>query len=402
MRLLLVSQDFPPKTGGVQTYALELARRFARRADVFSVLAPSAWGQKRIDHEQPFVVHRTITTSDAMPFTSVGTIASLLRSGGYDTVFCAQWQTAAAALAAAKTAKGVRVFAAAHGRELLFDPFPEWTGLNAAHRAARKSTLSAVQGVFAVSRFTAGLVREQGVSVAQIYVEPNGCDAERYRPLDVAALRKRLGLEGRRVLLTVGRLVPRKGMDTVIEALPAIAAAVPDAAYVIAGDGADEARLRALAAERGVADRVRFVGAVPQDELPMYYNACDLFAMPAREDGPNVEGFGLVFLEAGACERPVIGAAAGGVPDAVVHGETGLLVPPGNAAAVAQAAIDVLSNPEHGADMGKRARARILGRFTWDIVADRIYDVLVKGTPEAAQAASTSAAAIATARGAAP
>ena len=175
----------------------------------------------------------------------------------------------------------------------------------------------------------------------------------------------------------MGRLVHRKGIDTVLRALPTIIQTCPNVAYVIAGTGPDRPRLERLAACLGVRDRLCFVGDIGHNRLPLYYSAADLFVMPARQNPPDVEGFGLVFLEANACGTPVIGGRTGGIPEAIREGETGLLVPPNAPDALAAAATHVLTNPEVAEGLGQQGRHRVVHEANWDVIADRIYDLLM-------------------------
>ena len=154
-----------------------------------------------------------------------------------------------------------------------------------------------------------------------------------------------MAFEGKRVLLTVGRVVPRKGMDTIIRALPSLIETFPDLHYLLVGRGEYRATLEALAAELGVSDHVTFVGSVADGELVEHYRLCDLFVMPNRElPNHDTEGFGLVFLEANACGKPVIGGRAGGVVEAVRDGENGLLVNGDDVADVSRAIASVLGD----------------------------------------------------------
>jgi phosphatidylinositol alpha-1,6-mannosyltransferase len=151
---------------------------------------------------------------------------------------------------------------------------------------------------------------------------------------------------------------------------------VPDLVYVVAGDGPDRERLVELARRLGVDESVRFVGAVEDAELPLWYSLGDVFVMPSRSDPPDVEGFGIVYLEAAACERPVVAARAGGVPDAVADGVSGLLVEPGDRDGLARALAELLSDPARRANLGRRARERVLAELTWDRIADATFAAL--------------------------
>ncbi|MFB3134014.1 MAG: glycosyltransferase family 4 protein, partial [Rhodothermales bacterium] len=195
-------------------------------------------------------------------------------------------------------------------------------------------------------------------------------------PMDVQDLRDELGLNHQKVVLTISRLVPRKGIDTVLRALPQVAHQIPDVRYLIGGSGPDRDRLEALSRELHLSDRVQFLGNIPKEDLLRYYNACDVFVMPSREDRPHVEGFGIAFLEANACGKPVIGAWSGGIPDAVRDGETGLLVEPDDEADLAAAMLRLLRDAPLAARLGRNGRQRVRDEASWDHVADQLYEAI--------------------------
>jgi phosphatidylinositol alpha-1,6-mannosyltransferase len=374
MRLVIVTQDFPPARGGIQTWALEVARLLRERCDGLCVIAPDVAGAKEVDAELGLRVIRT-GTPNTLVLASAPKLARLTTEG-FDRTLHAQWSTAPAARVLRKLGKLRRVVIAAHGRELLLEP---WSRLGTAQRGydrVRERTLSSADCILAGSSYTAGLARELGAASERVLVTRYGTDPERFRPLDATPLRERLGIGERPVLLTIARLVPRKGIDSVLAALPSVRAAVPDVLYVVAGEGPDRERLVELARRGGVDDAVRFVGAVADDELPIFYSLGDVFVMPSRSEPPDVEGFGIVYLEAAACERPVVAARAGGVPDAVAEGVSGTLVEPGDQAGLARALVELLSDPGRRADLGRRARERVLSELTWQSVADRTFAAL--------------------------
>ena len=264
----------------------------------------------------------------------------------------------------AQRALGIPYVVWAHGIEV-------W-GLRAGLRAA---SLRYADRVVAVSRYTAGEIAALDPGLADRTVVVPNAVADRFRPGGGEALRRRLGLGGARVLLTVGRLSAAeryKGIDTVLHALPRVLARAPDVRYVVAGGGDDLPRLRALAARLGVAHATVFAGAPPDGDLPGYYDACDLFVMPSRR-----EGFGIVFTEALACGKPVLAAAAGGAPDAVLDGRLGRLVEPGDADATAQAVLDFLSGgwPPALTDPA-RLRRTCLEHFGFPAFERRVQDVV--------------------------
>jgi phosphatidylinositol alpha-1,6-mannosyltransferase len=261
----------------------------------------------------------------------------------------------------------------AHGNEVLAAIESAWAKPRAALRRAAC--------VLANSRFTAGLVQRAGVPAERIAIVHPGCDVERFRPLppDPDVRRRLLGARSKGpVILTVGGLVARKGHDMVIRALPRVRRRVPDVTYLVVGDGPERARLDALATELGVRGHVVFGGTVPAPTLPQVYALCDVFVMPSREEpeSNNVEGFGLVFLEANACAKPVVGGRSGGVAEAIVDGVTGLLVNPTVEDSIAESIVQLLSDRELAQRLGRQGRDRVCREFSWVRVAQRVRSIL--------------------------
>lgn len=241
--------------------------------------------------------------------------------------------------------------------------------------------LQTADRIVANSRFTAGLVEQAGVDGRRIHVIHPGCDAERFQPGPVARpLRERLlgARAGGRVVLTVGNLVERKGHDMVIQALAQIIRRIPDATYLIVGEGPYRDNLDRLARAEGVRDHVVFAGRVDADELPGVYALSDVFVMPSRvrPAACDVEGFGLVFLEANACGKPVIGGRTGGIPEAIVDGKTGFLVEPESVADIAEHLGTVLTDRELAAEMGRQGRTRVKAHFSWADAAAQVQELV--------------------------
>ena len=182
------------------------------------------------------------------------------------------------------------------------------------------------------------------------------------------------------MLLTLARVISRKGHDTVIGCLPSVIHEFPEVRYVIVGPWRDSVykRLRQMAADLGLADRVIFTGFVEQQSLTKWYSLADVYLMVSREsdDGADTEGFGITFLEAGACETPVIGSRSGGIPDAVEHGHTGFLVQPDAPEELSSRIRCLLGNPPLARKMGKNGRRRVLERYTWPTVTGRLVGEL--------------------------
>jgi phosphatidylinositol alpha-1,6-mannosyltransferase len=260
----------------------------------------------------------------------------------------------------------------AHGNEVLAARDSGWAKPRMALRSASR--------VLANSRYTAGLLASIGVDERRVEIVHPGCDVSHYRPIEPrwGAFEELLGRPRCPMILTVGNLVPRKGHDVVIRALPSILAHLPTLLYVIVGEGPNQEHLEQLARSVGVRNSVLFAGRVPHERLPEYFALCDAYVMPSRDrlEQADVEGFGLVYLEANACGKPAIGGRAGGVPDAIVHGKTGLLVDPGDVDDLSRAIVTLLGNPGLAATMGRQGLERVRASFTWIQVAKRVREAL--------------------------
>ncbi|MFE9660399.1 glycosyltransferase [Streptomyces sp. NPDC005955] len=378
-KTLIVTNDFPPRPGGIQAFLHNMALRLdPERIVVYA----STWKRSRegveataaFDAEQPFTVVRDRTTM-LLPTPRVTRRATaLLREHGCESV----WFGAAAPLGlmapALRAAGAQRLVATTHGHEA------GWAQLPAARQLLRRigestDTLTYL-GEYTRSRIAGALTPAAAARMVQL---PPGVDEKTFHPGSGGDLvRRRLGLADRPVVVCVSRLVPRKGQDTLIEAMPRILAAVPDAVLLVVGGGPYEKDLRALAGTTGVADSVRFTGAVPWSELPAHYGAGDVFAMPCRtrRGGLDVEGLGIVYLEASATGLPVVAGDSGGAPDAVLEGETGWVVRGGRPEEAADRIVTLLGDAELRRRMGERGRAWVEERWRWDLLAERLRELL--------------------------
>jgi phosphatidylinositol alpha-1,6-mannosyltransferase len=223
------------------------------------------------------------------------------------------------------------------------------------------------------------LINLLGVEPQRIILAYPTVDENRFRPgLPAGDLRNSIGLnEKTRFILSVGRLQRRKGFDHVIRALPELLGQGQDIHYALIGIGDDFDYLQALAKDLGVADRVHLLGHVSYEDLPRWYNACDIFAMPNRDINGDTEGFGLVFLEAAASGKPAIAGKAGGTGSAVVEGKTGLRVDGESVEEVAQAIKRLLCNHREAATMGANARTRVLDNFIHKRRVDQLRELIL-------------------------
>ncbi|MBM3231156.1 glycosyltransferase family 4 protein [Candidatus Peregrinibacteria bacterium] len=209
-----------------------------------------------------------------------------------------------------------------------------------------------------------------------ITVIHNGVDYARFsRPVDTRKVREQYG--NKKILLTVGGLKERKGQDLVLQALQQIRSRRNDVVYVLVGEGNWKQGLQRMAADLGVGDAVHFVGNKTGDELVAYFQACDLYVHTPKVVDLNFEGFGIVYLEAGACGKPSVATDAGGVRDAVVHGETGVVINDGDVTGIASAVLDLLDHPDRIATLGSAAR-QYAEKHDWALIAKSFMDLYVR------------------------
>ncbi|MBV2355580.1 glycosyltransferase family 4 protein [Streptomyces sp. J2-1] len=378
-KTLIVTNDFPPRPGGIQAFLHNMALRLdpARLvvyASTWKRDEPRTGATAAFDAEQPFTVVRDRTTM-LLPTPAVTRRAvGLLREHGCTSV----WFGAAAPLGlmapALRAAGAERLVATTHGHEA------GWAQLPAARQLLRRigesTDTMTYLGEYTRSRIAGALTPAAAGRMVQL---PPGVDEKTFHPGSGGAeVRARLGLTDRPVVVCVSRLVPRKGQDTLIRAMPAVLASVPDAVLLIVGGGPYEADLRRLAHDTGVSASVRFTGAVPWADLPAHYGAGDVFAMPCRtrRRGLDVEGLGIVYLEASATGLPVIAGDSGGAPDAVLDGETGWIVRGSSPSDSADRIVTLLDDAELRRRMGARGRAWVEERWRWDLLAGRLEGLL--------------------------
>jgi phosphatidylinositol alpha-1,6-mannosyltransferase len=203
---------------------------------------------------------------------------------------------------------------------------------------------------------------------AMVKIAP-GIDVDHFSPSDASALRQSLGLADKKVIVSVGRLVHRKGQDHLIESMPEILEVVPNAHLLLVGQGPYRDYLQQLVTKNALEDSVTFIGRIQYADLPQYICVGDIFAMPSRSRlmGLEVEGLGIVYLEASACGLPVLAGNSGGAPDAVLHNETGLVVDGTDNKQIATAAIELLTKEDSARKMGEVGRQWIIGKWRWEI-----------------------------------
>ncbi|HLF27051.1 MAG TPA: glycosyltransferase family 4 protein [Anaerolineae bacterium] len=372
--ILIVSAEFPPTIGGVGAYAYEVARAFHERGRAVQVLAARAMpGTRMFDVQQPFPIQRMpepgwmLLRQAARLFE----VRKAIAQADVTAVLATEWRVGLwASLFARRCVKPFLV--TAHGSEILL-------ALNQWWRAPlARWVYGRAKRVMADSRYARDLVLALGVPAERVQVVLLGARMLNHS-LDQAhrhAFRERWGLAGRRVLLTVARLVPRKGHDVVLRALPEIIKVCPEAVYVIVGDGDQRSKLESLTRELGIADHVRFAGHLSDDVRDAFIDVCDVYLQPSRQDRNTVEGFGLSLVEAMARGKPVVATVHGGILDILRDGDNGLLIGVDDVAGLAHAVVDVLVSPDRAATLAVHARDTVERTLNWSRVIDDIESIL--------------------------
>ncbi|MDQ1716106.1 MAG: phosphatidyl-myo-inositol dimannoside synthase [Pseudonocardiales bacterium] len=370
-KLLIVTNDFPPRQGGIQSFVFELARRLP--PDQVAVYCSTFDGATAFDATLPFPVRRHPTGLLVPTPAARRRVLAAAKEFGSTSV----WFGAAAPLAllapALRSIGATRLVATTHGHEA------GWAMLPLARQALRRIGNS-VDVVTYLGEYTRRrLAGALGPDATMVQLTP-GVDPSVFAPaVDGKQVRVRYGLADRPVVVCVSRLVPRKGQDTLIEALPDIRRLVPETALLLVGKGPYQHELRALAERAGVGEHVVMTGSITQDELPAYFAAGDVFAMPCRTRrfGLDVEGLGIVFLEASAAGLPVVAGNSGGAPDAVQDGVTGRVVDGTDRAAVASEVARLLGDADLSAAYGKAGRQWVEDAWQWDTIAQRLAELLL-------------------------
>ncbi len=376
---LLIANDFPPVTSGIATAFHQLWRHLPPNRT--KILAPILPNSESVDETYPIAIHRI-----PMPLGE-GTVAKAMK-----TVQTAVWTVFNSISDSPSKVHCGQIFSSGLAgwlcKQMFQIPYVVWVYGSETARLARGGPtrelmvriLEDSDWVVTNSDMTSDEFRRFGVTDRKIRRVYPGVDPEVFRPLPKNPdWVNRLGLKNKKVLLTVARLDQRKGHDMVLRALGRLKDR--NLVYLIPGRGREEQRLRELTSELGLKDQVQFLGFIENEDLPTIYNLCDLFVMPNRVTqgtalAGDIEGFGITFVEAGACEKPVIGGRSGGAVEAVLHGQTGLLVDPDSETEVAETIETLLSDSNLAHTLGKQARLRIEREFDWQILSTLVEEIL--------------------------
>ncbi len=352
-RHTLLTLDFPPlQDGGIARWMDELARGLAE-AEIPTAVLTRGRKPAALAHDAAYPVPVTRLYGHGwvqrhrLYLRAYGPFLGRTLAGG--VLHGATYSMLAPLLSRAR-GLGATTLCYVHGLELVRAAGVE--------RELLAQTLGGADLVVANSARVARLAAERGARPEALLVLAPAIDPARIAPVG-PDLRARWEVGDRPLILSLGRLVARKGQDTVLRALPELLRKLPNLIYVIAGKGSDQARLEALAGELGVTPNVRFVGFVPEGDLAAAYRSADVYAMIAREGDDDLEGFGMTYLEANSAARPVVGGRSGGTEDAIVDGTTGLLVDPIDPRETTAALLALLGDPERRRAIGAAGRRRV-------------------------------------------
>ena len=368
-----MTNDFPPRKGGIQTYLEGFARELDPDSLVVYCSSPPDGGADEYDSAQPWTTIRYPGTV-MLPIPSVRReMQRIIREQSIEAVWFGASTPLGLMAKAAKAAGAGKVISTTHGHEV------GWARVPAGRLALRKIFHDA-DVVTYISDYTLGRLRPHMPHGQQVLRLPSGIDVERFRPDAEArsALRARYGLGEAPTVVCVSRLVARKGQDSLIEAWPRVAERLPGARLVIVGWGSYARRLALLKRHSPARDSIILTGKVPYDELPGHVAMGDVFAMPCRTRGGglDVEGLGIVFLEASAAGLPVIAGTSGGAPETVEEGVTGNVVDGRDQDALVEAIVRQLSDAEMRARMGAAGRELMIERWTWPSLVERLVGAI--------------------------
>jgi phosphatidylinositol alpha-1,6-mannosyltransferase len=364
-KILCITNDFGPRAGGIETFIIGLIERMPKGT---VIVFTSQQGDTR-DYDAQWLNEYGVEvirdkSKVLLPSLRVGrAVRTIIRERAITKVFFGAAAPLGLLAHGVRKAGAKKIVALTHGHEVWWAKL--WPFSWAVRRIGKGVDSLTYLGDFTRKAISRALTPDAINSMVRI---APGIDTEHFAPaVDSELLKRELDLEGKRVIVSVGRLVHRKGQDTLVEALPEILKEYPDAHLLFVGVGPHLEYIHKRAIQLGVLANISFVGRVQYSELPRFISVGEIFAMPSRSRlaGLEVEGLGIVYLEASACELPVVGGLSGGAPDAVLEGETGFAVDGLNPSAVASAVNQLLADPERAKEMGRRGRQWIIDEWEW-------------------------------------
>lgn len=357
----------------------EMAVGLHRSGHDVSVLAPlQLAGDSGFDATLPLKVFRIKNIKDHFlkPHYHIFKMKQLMKKNDFDLIMAQSWYPSGIAAAYLAGQYRVDLTVTVHGNEILN---PRFAGRYWSKKM--RKVFNSANKIFCVSDYTRQKLRQRLHDLSdidkKITIVHNGVDYNYFSPAGPdPELVEKYKLESCKVILTLARLVERKGQDMVIRALPEIKKHIPNVKYIICGRGSYESELRRLVAELELTGSVIFAGFIPNDHRIKYYNLCDIYIMPSREilEKGDIEGFGITYLEANACEKPVIGSKTGGAKEAIMEDESGFLADPENYNEIAGICVKLLSDHELSGKIGRKGRERVIREYNWGKICQRISE----------------------------
>jgi len=378
LRILIVSSEFPPGPGGIGTHAFQLAKNFSESGHIVQVLSPQDYAADdeilEFNNSQPFSITRIVNGKSSLGkgLTRLKLLIDCINHFNPDVLLSSGLWTIRLGALIKPLHQKMKWLVIGHGTE-----FGQKHGLNA---WLTRSAANKADNLICVSEYTKNVVRNLGINKPPIDVVHNGADNHQYFLLEleqISQIRRSFGVEDKFVLLTVGNVSPRKGQEVVIRALPAILRLAPHVVYWMAGMPTQQQELGTLARELGVENNIRFFGRTSNQTLRELYNACDLFVMTSRQqqDG-DFEGYGIAVIEAALCGKAAVVSDNSGLAEAVVDGQTGLLVNQNDPQTTAHAILSLVNNPENLHKLSDQAQKSAYKNQTWDKVAASYLDII--------------------------
>lgn len=372
---LFITNDFGPRAGGIETFVHGLIQRLPKGSVIVYTSAQSSAAEFDANWLQEYGVEVIRDRSQILlPSPRVLKICQrIIRDRQLNRVAFGAAAPLGVMARAMRMAGAQKIVALTHGHEVWWAKLPPFSF--AIRYMSKEIDAITYLGNYTKGEISKALSKSDADKLVQI---APGIDVEHFVPTDSSQLRAQLGLTDKSVIISVGRLVHRKGQDKLISALPQIKAAIPSVHLVLVGVGPHQKYLEKLAVKLEVTDCITFIGRINYADLPNYICLGDIFAMPSRSRffGLEVEGLGIVYLEASSCGLPVVGGKSGGAPDAVLVGETGVVVDGTNTFEIAESCIELLNNPELCALMGANGRAWIIENWRWEIWASKYAALL--------------------------
>lgn len=375
MKILIITQNFPPIEGGISTHTYEMAKNFSIYSQEVLVVAPVKKNTSNFDKKQNFKIKRFPKVYDPLSRFLVTLIYSFWATLKFkpDIIYTTHWKNAGLVATIISILFKIPHVLAVNGTEINFPKSRKieyWLFRFVADRSPK---------IIALGSYQRNLLKKLDIYENKIFVVPEGVDFSRFEKRDenlIRSLKIKYNLGTKKILLTVGRLVPRKGHRDVILALKDIVKIYPRLVYIIVGRGPEQENLSKLVKKLELEKYVVFTGFIPDEETIAFYHLCDLFVLPNKVVDGDLEGFGIVFAEASACGKPVIGGRSGGVSDIVRDGVNGYLIEPGNITEIKDRVLKILQNEKLSRQMGIRGREMAKNEFNYSNIARNILNFL--------------------------